>query len=201
MNQQEALLTEIQNLRTDLAALSVRVLALESRFSSVAASREAFSTPSRSPLVINYSGNSSPTPCSYVSGSSPVPLPPFPQQGPAEAATSGTLTSSAPTSTRVSDTAQLAATRIEAAEEAGRFIQRSLAGAIEAQVVAREFLLLRATTFASRTTWATPTIPLRSTGLGDPSNHWLSPTTSAVTLYSLAGPLCRRRRSAARRLE
>ena len=128
MNQQEALLTEIQNLRTDLAALSVRVLALESRSSSVAASREAFSTPSRSPLVINYSGNSSPTPCNYVGGSSPVPLPAFPQQGPAEAATSGTLTSSATTSARVSDTAQLAATRIEAAEEAGRFIQRSLAG-------------------------------------------------------------------------
>ena len=128
MNQQEALLTEIQNLRTDLAAQSVRVLALESRSPSVAASREAFSTPSRSPLVINYSGNSSPAPCNYVGGSSPVPLPPFPQQGPAEAATSGTLTSSATTSARVSDTAQLAATRIEAAEEAGRFIQRSLAG-------------------------------------------------------------------------
>lgn len=119
MNQHHALLTEIQNLRTDLAALSVRVLALESQGPLTAGARESFVTPPQSPLVINYAG-----------GSSPVPVvPPFPQPESVVTTPSATtsLPSPAPTS-RASQTADLAAARISAAEEAGAFIQRSLAG-------------------------------------------------------------------------
>ena len=146
MNTQELILAELRNLRQEFAELSTRVVALEQRGLSTGASG-AFVTPPQSPLVINYTGGalpaavsppfpqqasaaqSSPT-TSSVAGASIVAtaVPPFPQQGLVTPTSPTTSSLVATPTTSVAEPGQLDADRISVAEEAGRFIQRSLAG-------------------------------------------------------------------------
>ena len=110
MSDSNLLLAELQSLRLDLAALTSRVLALESRLEH----REEFATPVRSPLVVNYAGNA---------GSPTIPVfPPFPSAaGPVvEEISQLPEFPSGPTS--------LEDRRRRIAEEAGQFLQRSLSG-------------------------------------------------------------------------
>ena len=110
MSDSNLLLTELQSLRLDLAALTSRVLALESRLES----REDFSTPVRSPLVVNYTGHT---------GSPTIPVfPPFPSAAGPVVEEGGQFPEfpSGPTS--------LEDRRRRIAEEAGQFLQRSLSG-------------------------------------------------------------------------
>lgn len=55
----QSLVSELQSLRRDLSELSARVLALENQVTSTTEAR--FTTPPASPLVINYTGLSSPS--------------------------------------------------------------------------------------------------------------------------------------------
>ena len=102
-----ALLAEIQSLRQDLAALSSRVLALETRRSEPAASTPVSLS---SPITVNYGGG-------------PLPeVPPLPAVGPsAEAATQRPVSPSS-----AADYTQ--EERAEIAREIGQFFRRALRG-------------------------------------------------------------------------
>lgn len=114
MSGQSSLLHEVQSLRRDLSALASRVLALESRLEE----REGavLASPFQSPLVINYAGG----------GGSPTTsvLPPYPAGSP----TSGLVEEVTAVAEFPSGSTPLEDRRRRIAEEAGQFLQRSLAG-------------------------------------------------------------------------
>ena len=107
----QALLSEIQLLRRDLADLSVRVLALEEQVASRAADRTA---PS-SPLVVNYTGG--------LGASSPVPYLPEGASSAAETQLSQSVVSTSEQPIPVTE-----ADRLQLAREAGAFLRRCLEG-------------------------------------------------------------------------
>ena len=139
MNQQ-ALIAEIQSLRRDLAELSARVLALESQGAEGGSIRNS---PPASPLVINYTGGSSPA----------ALVPPFPLSRTSVGLPTPSTTSSLPSSPITlpgSSTGQVDAERAQIAEEAGRFLRRALdgthrgtSGRERLRVSSRYYLLLR----------------------------------------------------------
>lgn len=133
----EAVLTEVQSLRRDLADLTARVLLLESRASS-AGSLAPFASP-QSPLVVNYTGNPATAaavpPFPDFGSTSPTPSPLLPsssQSGPALAVEAISSTSSPllPSSTQLGSAPVVLseASRLAIAEEAGRFLRRCLEG-------------------------------------------------------------------------
>lgn len=108
------ILAELQSLRQDLAALSVRVLALEERLSEESGARSLFS----SPVTVNYVGG----------GSTPGPeIPPFPfaEQS---VVTPGSDLASTPLRRSSPGAEPTEAERRAAAIAAGEFLRRSLAG-------------------------------------------------------------------------
>ena len=107
----QALLSEIQLLRRDLADLSVRVLALEEQ----AASRVVDRTAPSSPLVVNYTGG--------LGASSPVPYLP---EGASSAAETQLWQSVVSTSEQPIPVTE--ADRLQLAREAGAFLRRCLEG-------------------------------------------------------------------------
>lgn len=107
-------LAELQSLRQDLAALSVRVLALEERL----VDRSATPGPFSSPVTVNYVS---------TGGSPAVEIPPFPDLG---QGVLSPLVEPASTSSRRSSpgAAPTEAERRSAAIAIGQFLRRSLAG-------------------------------------------------------------------------
>ena len=135
---QQALLAEVQSLRRDLAELSLRVLALESRDIPEAAESIGRSAPA-SPLVINYTG-----------GGAALPLPPFPSGSQAAPLSPPCSTWQSPSSTHSAPAVLTDAERRRIAEEAGRFLSRALAGDLRGssgrervRLSSRVYLLLR----------------------------------------------------------
>ena len=113
----QSLVSELQSLRRDLSELSARVLALENQVTSTTEAR--FTTPPASPLVINYTGLSSPIPQSPYpeTGSAAAELPSFPTSSvatPATGASGGTNLTEAE--------------RVQLARDAGGFLRLCLTG-------------------------------------------------------------------------
>ena len=135
---QQALLAEVQSLRRDLAELSLRVLALESRDLGDPAESAGRSAPA-SPLVINYTG-----------GGAALPLPPFPSGSQATPSSPPCSTWQSPSSTNSPPAVLTDAERRRIAEEAGRFLRQALAGELRGtsgrervRLSSRVYLLLR----------------------------------------------------------
>ena len=146
MNTQELILAELRNLRVDLAEISARVTSLEQR-GAASGTSGAFVTPPQSPLVINYTGGAVPAALSppfpqqgaavatspatsslAVGQTGAASLPPFPQHSSVAPTSPATSSLAATPSTLTGEPQQLEAERWLVAEEAGQFIQRSLAG-------------------------------------------------------------------------
>ena len=146
MNQHQALIAEIQEIRRDLSDLSGRVSLLASRVFQLESQRSeptaAYHTPPATPVVINYTGG-----CG-----SAVELPPFPLPRSTVGLPSPTTTSSVPSSPVVVPGAavEFGPERAAIAEEAGRFLRRALdgnhrgtSGREKLRVSSRYYLLLR----------------------------------------------------------
>ena len=114
MSNSASVLAELQALRVDLAALSARVLALESRLEE-----QHFTTPLASPVTVNLTQNSA--------ASSLPELPPFPSPSVAATSPAGSGVSATPSPYR-SSLEQTEEERRSIARDAGRFLARALQG-------------------------------------------------------------------------
>ena len=146
MNQHQALIAEIQEIRRDLVDLSVRVSLLTARVFQLESQRSepapAYHTPPASPVVIIYTGGVG----------SAVDLPPFPLSRSTVGLPSPSSTSSLPSSPVVLPGAavEFGPERVAIAEEAGRFLRRALdgnhrgsSGREKLRISSRFYLLLR----------------------------------------------------------
>ena len=156
---QQALLAEVQSLRRDLAELSLRVLALESRDLGEPAESAGRSAPA-SPLVINYTG-----------GGAALPLPPFPSGSQATPSSPPCSTWQSPSSTNSPPAVLTDAERRRIAEEAGRFL-RPWQVSCEALAAGSESGFHPGSTCCSVTSRETSILRLECSGLGLPFNHW-----------------------------